>query len=182
MERVRDDFAAAATLAAEAGFDALVLTFSHGYLLAGFISPLTNLREDAYGGTLENRLRFPLEVFEALRVAWPDEKPVVVSIPASDWAPGGLAAEEAVELAVELRERGCDLVDVHAGHTTPRMRPAYGRAFLAPYSDRIRNDARVPTMVGGGLRSSDDANTLLAAERVDLCILDPLDADRELLS
>jgi anthraniloyl-CoA monooxygenase len=181
QQRVRDDFVSAATLADEAGFDALVLTFSNGYLLAGFISPLTNRREDAYGGALENRLRFPLEVFEAVRSVWPDEKPIVVSVPASDWASGGSTEEEAVELAVALRELGCDLIDVNAGHTTPRMRPVYGRLFLAPYSDRIRNDARVPTMVGGGLRSSDDANTLLAAERVDLCILDPLDADRELL-
>lgn len=181
MDRVRDAFAGAATLADEAGFDALVLTFSHGYLLAGFISPLTNRREDEYGGSLENRLRYPLEVFTAVRAAWPEDRPIAVSVPASDWAPGGLSSEDAVELAIALRDLGCDLVDVHAGHTTRRMRPRYGRLFLAPYSDLIRNDARVPTMVGGGLRSSDDANTLLAAERVDLCILDPLDADRELL-
>jgi anthraniloyl-CoA monooxygenase len=181
METVVAEFRTATDLADAAGFDLIVLTMSHGYLLSGFISPLTNQRSDEWGGELADRLRFPLEVFAAVRSAWPDEKPIAVSLTATDWAVGGLGAADSVEIAVALKDLGCDLIDVHAGHTIPRMRPAYGRLFLAPYSDRIRNEARIPTMVGGGLRSSDDANTLLAARRVDLCILDPLDADRELL-
>jgi anthraniloyl-CoA monooxygenase len=176
MDRVRDQFVKAARMADEATFDVLLLDFSHGYLMASFISPLTNQREDEYGGALEQRMRYPLEVFQAVRAVWPQEKPLAASISVSDWAPGGLTEEDAVRAAEMLREAGCDLIQIHAGQTVPLARPDYGGFFLAPYSDQVRNRAHIPTLVGGGIRSPDDVNTLLAAGRADLCILERLDA------
>ncbi|MFQ5614070.1 MAG: FAD-dependent monooxygenase, partial [Anaerolineae bacterium] len=161
MDQVRDAFVRAATMAAEAGFDLLQLHFAHGYLLASFISPLTNVRDDDYGGPLENRLRFPLEVFAAVRATWPEDKPLSVAVSATDWARGGQEIDEAVAVAGALKAAGCDLVEVLAGQTTPDARPVYGPGFLTSFSDRIRSEARLPTMVGGGLVTTDQVNTIL---------------------
>ena len=158
-------------MAHAAGFDLLQLHIAHGYLLASFLSPLTNIREDEYGGSLENRMRYPLEVFEAVRAVWPEDKPLSVALNASDCAKGGFEVEDAVIMARALKERGCDLIETLAGQTTPAGEPAYGRGFLTPYSDRIRNEAGVPTMVGGYLITSNDVNTVLAAGKADLCIM-----------
>jgi anthraniloyl-CoA monooxygenase len=172
MHAVVQDFATAAGRAQEVGFDALLLDFSQGYLVASFISPLTNHRTDAYGGSFQARMRFPLEVFDAVRAAWPQDRPVGVSLTASDWARGGHGPDEAVAATRLLKERGCDLVRVLAGQTVWRSRPEYGPMFLVPFSDRIRNEAGIPTMVGGGITTFDQIDTILAAGRADLCILD----------
>jgi anthraniloyl-CoA monooxygenase len=171
MDRVRDDFVRAARTASEAGFDLLQLHMAHGYLLASYLSPLTNVRQDDYGGNLENRMRYPLEVFDAVRAAWPQDKPISVAITATDCVRGGAEVEDAVAFARALKAHGCDLIEVLAGQTTPDSEPAYGRGFLTHYSDRIRNEAGIPTMVGGYLTTSNDVNTVLAAGRADLCIL-----------
>jgi anthraniloyl-CoA monooxygenase len=173
MDRVREDFVRAAKMAHEAGFDLLQLHFAHGYLLASFISPLTNVRSDEYGGNLEQRMRFPLEVFDAVRAAWPQDKPISVALSATDYARGGLEVDDAVIAARRLKAHGCDIIAVLAGQTTVDSEPAYGRGFLTTLSDRIRNEAAIPTMVGGYLTTSDEVNTILAAGRADLCIIDP---------
>jgi len=171
MDAVRDDFARAARMAVEAGFDMLELHLAHGYLLASFLSPLTNVRRDEYGGPLENRMRFPLEVFDAVRAAWPEERPISARISAHDWAPGGLLPEDAVEVARLLRAHGCDAVDVSSGMTVADDAPVYGRLFQTPFSDRIRNEAGIPTMAVGAITSWDEVNTILLAGRADLCVL-----------
>jgi anthraniloyl-CoA monooxygenase len=171
MDRVRDDFVAAARTALEAGFDILQLHMAHGYLLASFLSPLTNQRTDEYGGELENRMLYPLEVFEAVREAWPEDRPISVALTATDCLKGGFRVEEAVTVTQALKERGCDLIEVLAGQTTPESEPTYSKGFLTHYSDRIRNEAGMPTMVGGYLTTSNEANTILAAGRGDLCML-----------
>jgi len=171
MDAVRDDFVRAARMAAAAGFDLLELHVAHGYLLASFVSPLTNRRDDAYGGSLANRLRFPLEVFDAVRAAWPAAKPMSVRLSATDWRPGGLEPTEAVEVARALRGHGCDIVDVSAGHTVPDQMPDTGRLFQTPFSDLIRHEAGIPTMTVGGVASHADVNAILAAGRADLCVL-----------
>jgi anthraniloyl-CoA monooxygenase len=171
MDQVRNDFVRATQLAQEANFDLLQLNFAHGYLLASFLSPLTNLRSDEYGRVLEQRLRFPLEVFDAVRVAWPADKPISVAISASDYVKGGFTIEDAVSVTQVLKARGCDIVEVRAGQTTIDGEPAYGRAFLTPLSDQVRNEAGIPTMIGGYLTTSNEVNTILAAGRADLCIM-----------
>ncbi|MBI3635397.1 MAG: bifunctional salicylyl-CoA 5-hydroxylase/oxidoreductase [Candidatus Rokubacteria bacterium] len=171
MDRVRDEFVAAARRAAAAGFDLLELHFAHGYLLATFLSPLTNTRSDAYGGTLANRARYPLEVFEAVRAVWPAGKPMSVRISATDWAAGGLSPDDAVALARLLRARGCDIVDVSSGQTVPFQAPVYGRLYQTPFSDRIRHEAGIPTMTVGAISTYADVNSILAAGRADLCVL-----------
>jgi anthraniloyl-CoA monooxygenase len=171
IERVRDEFVRAARMAHEAGFDFLQIDCARGYLLATFLSPLTNRREDDYGGDLAGRMRFPLEIFGAVRAAWPEGKPLSVALSATDHVKGGSQVEDAVAFAIALKERGCDLVEVLAGQTVPHGEPPYGRGFLTHYSDRIRNEAGVPTMVGGHITTSNEANTILAAGRADLCIL-----------
>ncbi|HMA36514.1 MAG TPA: bifunctional salicylyl-CoA 5-hydroxylase/oxidoreductase, partial [Chloroflexia bacterium] len=172
MDRVRDDFVRATQLAAAAGVDLLVLQMAQGYLLASFLSPLTNQRADAYGGDLPARLRYPLEVLDAVRAAWPADKPLAVALSGGDFAKGGAGIEEAVASARVLRAHGCDLVVVQAGQTVPDSEPPYGRGFLTPLSDRIRNEAGIPTLVGGYLTTSNDVNTILAAGRADLCVLE----------
>ncbi len=171
MDRVRDEFARATAMAVEAGFDLLELHCAHGYLLASFISPLTNRRGDAYGGALANRLRFPLEVFDAVRAAWPAARPISVRLSATDWKEGGLEPADAVEVARALRAHGCDVVDVSAGQTVPDQAPRYGRLFQTPFSDRIRHEAGIPTMTVGAVASYADVNSILAAGRADLCVL-----------
>jgi anthraniloyl-CoA monooxygenase len=171
MDAIRDDFVRAAKMAEEAGFDIIELHFAHGYLLASFVSPLTNQRRDEYGGSLENRLRFPLEVLDAVRAVWPEHKPISVRISAVDWAPGGTEVTDAVEIARTLKAHGCDIVDVSAGQTLPDAKPIYGRQFQTPFSDRIRHEAEIPTMAVGNISSYMDVNTILAAGRADLCAL-----------
>ena len=171
MDQVREDFVRAAHMAEEAGFDLLELHFAHGYLLASFLSPLTNMRDDAYGGSIDNRLRFPLEILEAVRAAWPSEKPLSVRISATDWKAGGNEAEEAVAIARALAAHGCDILDVSAGQTVADQAPRYGRLFQTPYADRIRLEANIPTMTVGNVSSFADVNSILAAGRADLCVL-----------
>ena len=171
MDQVRDEFVYASTLARDAGFDLLEVHMAHGYLLASFVSPLTNRRTDEYGGALGNRMRFPLEVFDACREVWPPERPMSVRISAVDWLPGGLQPEDAVEVARLLRAHGCDIVDVSAGQTVPEQRPAYGRLFQTAFADRIRHDVKIATMAVGNISSYMDANTIIAAGRADLCLL-----------
>jgi anthraniloyl-CoA monooxygenase len=171
MDQVRDDFTRAARMADEAGFDLLELHFAHGYLLASFLSPLTNTRRDEYGGPLADRARYPLEVFDAVRAVWPEPKPVSVRISATDWADGGATPDDAVELARLLRARGCDIVDVSAGQTVPDQQPVYGRLFQTPFADRIRHEAEIPTMTVGNIASWADVNSIIAAGRADLCVL-----------
>ncbi len=171
MDRVRDDFVRAAGMADEAGFDIIEIHFAHGYLLSSFISPLTNERTDAYGGSLENRMRFPLEVFDAVRAVWPEQKPISVRISAVDWAPGGMEPDDAVEVAQLLKAHGCDIIDVSAGQTVPHARPIYGRQFQTPFADRIRHEAGIATMAVGNISSYMDVNTILAAGRADLCVM-----------
>jgi anthraniloyl-CoA monooxygenase len=171
LDHVRERFVRSARMAALAGFDLLELNFAHGYLPASFISPLTNRRTDQYGGSLENRMRFPLEILDAVRAVWLEDRPLAVSLSLTDWARGGLTVDEGVSAAGAMRERGCDLIHVQVGQTTMRAAPAYGRMFLASYSDRARNEAGVPTLVGGNLTTRDEINTLLAAGRADLCAL-----------
>ncbi|MBI2817221.1 MAG: FAD-dependent monooxygenase [Acidobacteria bacterium] len=172
MLKVRDDFARAAAMADEAGFDLLQLHFAHGYLLASFLSPLTNKRSDNYGGSLENRMRFPLEVFDAVRRVWPEEKPIAVAISATDWVKGGFEVQDAVSVARVLQEHGCDLLTVLAGQTTPASSAAYGPGFLTMLSDWVRNEAQIPTMTAGHLTTTDQVNTIITASRADLCIMD----------
>lgn len=171
MDRVRDDFVRAVGQAVEAGFDMVELHCAHGYLLSSFLTPVSNRRTDAYGGSLENRLRFPLEVFRAMRAAWPDDRPMSVRLSATDWVEEGLTAEEAVAIARAFAAAGCDLIDVSAGQTTPEARPVYGRMFQTPFSDRIRNEAGVATMAVGNIYEPDHVNGILAAGRADLCAL-----------
>jgi anthraniloyl-CoA monooxygenase len=151
----------------------LLLDLAHGYLLGGFLSPLANRRDDEFGGPLEGRLRFPLQVVDAVRDAWPTDRPLWAAMAATDWAPGGLEPGEAVAVARALAAVGCDLVQVTAGQTTAATRPDYGRFHLVGWSDLVRNSAAVPTLVGGGLTTADQVNTVLAAGRADLCLLDP---------
>jgi anthraniloyl-CoA monooxygenase len=171
MDKVRDDFVRAARLADEAGFDMIELHFAHGYLLATFLSPLTNHRRDLYGGSLENRLRYPLEVFDAVRAVWPESKPMSVRISATDWVPGGFDGGDAVGVAKALKAHGCDIVDVSAGQTVPEQQPVYGRLFQTPYADRVRHEADIPTMTVGNISSYADVNSILVAGRADLCVL-----------
>ncbi len=171
MDKVREDFVAAARMAEEAGFDLLELHFAHGYLLSSFLSPLTNRRTDEYGGSLEGRMRYPLEVFEAVRATWPAAKPISVRISATDWMPGGFDGEDAVRLARALKARGCDIIDVSAGQVVPEQQPVYGRLFQTPFSDRVRLEAEIATMTVGNISTFEDVNSVLAAGRADLCVL-----------
>ena len=171
MDAVILDHVRAAERAAAAGFDLLEIHMAHGYLLATFISPLTNVREDEYGGSVANRMRFPLEVLDAVRRVWPAEKPLSVRISAVDWAPGGQEIEDSLEVARLLKAHDVDVVDVSAGQTVPFAKPRYGRQFQTPFADRIRHEVGVPTMAVGNISSFMDVNTILAAGRADLCAL-----------
>ena len=171
MDEVKRDFVRAAELTNEAGFDLLELHFAHGYLLASFISPLTNKRTDQYGGSLENRMRFPLEVFDAVRKVWPAHKPMSVRISAVDWHPAGMQPADAVAVARLLKAHECDITDVSAGQTVADAKPQYGRQFQTPFADRIRHDVGIATMAVGNISSYQDVNTILAAGRADLCVL-----------
>ena len=171
MDAVVADYVQAAGRAQRAGFDMLEIHCAHGYLLASFISPLTNVRTDEYGGSLDNRLRFPLEVFRAVRAAWPPHKPMSVRISATDWKDGGVTGEESVEIARAFAREGCDLIDVSTGQTVHDAEPIFGRMFQTPFSDQIRNEARLATMCVGNITTADQVNTILAAGRADLVAL-----------
>jgi anthraniloyl-CoA monooxygenase len=172
MDVVRDQFVAAVIMALEAGFDMIELHAAHGYLLSGFITPLQNRRTDDYGGGLENRLRYPLEVFSAMRAAWPGNKPMSVRISATDWAEDrGITPDDAVLIAEAFGRAGADLIDVSAGQTWIGQQPIYGRMFQTPFSDRIRNEGQLSTMAVGNIYEPDHANSILAAGRADLVAL-----------
>jgi len=169
MDATRDAFVASVEMAARAGFDMIELHAAHGYLISSFISPLSNVRTDAYGGSLENRMRYPLEVFAAMRAAWPAGKPMSVRISAHDWVgEDGVTPTEAVEIARMFAEAGADLIDVSAGQTSVAAKPVYGRMFQTPFSDRIRNEAGLKTMAVGNIYEADHANSILMAGRADL--------------
>jgi anthraniloyl-CoA monooxygenase len=171
MERIRDDFVAATRRAAEAGFDWLELHCAHGYLLSAFLSPLTNQRSDDYGGSLENRLRFPLEVFRAMRAVWPDDRPMSVRLSAHDWVPGGNTPADAVEMARAFQAAGCDLIDVSSGQVSKQQKPIYGRMYQTPFADLIRNELGIATMAVGAISEADHVNSIIAAGRADLCAI-----------
>jgi anthraniloyl-CoA monooxygenase len=171
MDEVKASYVAATERALAAGFDLLEVHMAHGYLLASFISPLTNQRDDEYGGSLAARMRYPLEVFDAVRATWPDHKPISVRISAFDWAPGGTTEDDAVEIAHLLKAHGADVIDVSSGQTVPYERPDYGRMFQTPFSDRIRHEVGIPTIAVGAIQGWDHINTVLTSGRADLCAL-----------
>ena len=171
LARIRDQFVAAARRAAEAGFDWLELHCAHGYLLSGFISPLTNRRQDDYGGSLANRCRYPLEVFAAIRAVWPADKPISVRISAHDWADGGITPDDAVEIARLFKAAGADMIDCSSGQVVADAKPVYGRMYQTPFADRIRNEAGIATIAVGAIFEADHANGIIAAGRADLCAI-----------
>lgn len=171
MDALTTAFTESARRAAACSFDWLELHCAHGYLLASFISPITNQRTDEYGGSLANRCRYPLEVFSALRAVWPEDKPMSVRISAHDWAPGGTTPDDAVEIARLFKAAGCDLVDVSSGQTTRAAKPIYGRMYQTPFADRIRNEVAIATMAVGAITEADHANSIIAAGRADLCAI-----------
>ncbi len=171
MDRVLAEFVQSTRWSAEAGFDMLELHMAHGYLLASFLSPLTNLRKDAWGGSVANRLRFPLEVLAAVRAAWPDDQPLSVRLSSCDWAQGGLTERELIEIARALKAGGADLLDLSSGQTVPWQKPVYGRMWQTPFSDLVRNVVDIPTIAVGNIYEADHANSIIASGRADLCAL-----------
>jgi anthraniloyl-CoA monooxygenase len=171
MDKIVSDFIKSTRFADEAGFDMLELHMAHGYLLASFISPLTNQRKDSYGGSIENRMRFPLEVWNACRKVWPERKPMSARISATDWVAGGLSGEDLIALTRMLKDAGCDLIDCSTGQTVPQQKPVYGRMYQAPYADWVRNEVGIATMTVGAVTTPDQINTLLAAGKADLVAL-----------
>ncbi|NUP10771.1 MAG: bifunctional salicylyl-CoA 5-hydroxylase/oxidoreductase [Polyangiaceae bacterium] len=171
MEVVKADFVRAAEMAKAANFDLLELHCAHGYLLATFLSPLTNRRTDEYGGSIENRARFPLDVFAAIRRVWPEERPMSVRVSASDWAPGGTTDADVVALARMLKQAGADLIDVSTGSTVPEQRPRFGRLYQVPFAELVRSEAGIATAAVGAISSYADVNGILAARRADLCFI-----------
>ncbi|HVW68778.1 MAG TPA: bifunctional salicylyl-CoA 5-hydroxylase/oxidoreductase [Steroidobacteraceae bacterium] len=171
MDRVKEEFVAATRRAIAAGFDLIEFHAAHGYLMSAFISPLTNRRDDEYGGSLENRCRYPLEVFAAMRAVWPDDRPMSVRISAHDWVPGGITPDDACEVARWFKAAGADIIHVSSGQVSRDEKPIYGRMFQVPFSDQIRNDVSVPTIAVGNIYEADHVNTIIAAGRADLCAL-----------
>jgi anthraniloyl-CoA monooxygenase len=171
MDTVKADFVRSARYAAEAGFDWLELHCAHGYLLSSFISPLTNQRTDEYGGSLENRLRYPLEIFRAVREVWPNALPISVRISAHDWVEGGITPDDAIDIARAFQEAGADLIDCSSGQVSKKEKPVFGRMFQTPFSDRIRNEVGIPTMAVGAISEADHVNGIIAAGRADLCAI-----------
>jgi anthraniloyl-CoA monooxygenase len=171
MCRVRDEFVRATRMAVSCDFDMIELHCAHGYLLSSFITPISNLRTDAYGGSLDNRLRFPIEVFRAMRDEWPAERPMSVRISAHDWVEDGITDADAVLIAQAFHGAGADIIHVSAGQTSDAARPVYGRMFQTPFSDRIRNEGGVPTIAVGNITEADQVNAIITAGRADLCAL-----------
>jgi anthraniloyl-CoA monooxygenase len=171
LHRIKLDFVRATEQAAKAGFDWLELHCAHGYLLSSFISPLTNRRSDEYGGALENRCRYPLEVFKAVRAAWPQDKPISVRLSAHDWVEGGITPGDAVQVARLFKEAGADMIDVSSGQVSKQEKPVYGRMFQTPFADRIRNEVGIPAIAVGAIFEADHANSIIASGRADLCAI-----------
>ncbi len=171
MDRVRDEFVAATRMGIEAGFDMLELHCAHGYLLSSFITPLSNKRNDEYGGPLDNRVRYPLEVFRAMREVWPAERPMSVRISATDWVSHGVTGDDAVQIARAFVAAGADIIHVSTGQTSVEAQPVYGRIYQTPFSDQVRNEARIPTIAVGNITEADEVNAVIAAGRADLCAL-----------
>jgi anthraniloyl-CoA monooxygenase len=171
MERVTADFVAATRRAVDAGFDWLELHCAHGYLLSAFISPLTNQRSDEYGGSLENRLRWPLELFAAMRAVWPSDRPMSVRISAHDWVEGGNTAIDAIAIARAFKSVGADLIDVSSGQVSKEQQPVYGRMYQTPFAEAIRNEVGIATMAVGAISEADHVNSIVAAGRADLCAI-----------
>ncbi|QEI05784.1 bifunctional salicylyl-CoA 5-hydroxylase/oxidoreductase [Pigmentiphaga aceris] len=171
MDQVRDEFVAATRRAEAAGFDWLELQAGHGFLLSSFISPLTNHRQDEFGGSLDHRLAYPLEVFNAMRAAWPEDRPMSVRISANDWVEGGITPDDAVEIARRFKQAGADIIDVSAGEVSVEQKPVYGRMYQTPFADRVRNEAGVATMAVGAITEADHVNSIIASGRADLCAL-----------
>jgi anthraniloyl-CoA monooxygenase len=171
MDEVRDEFVESARLGLDAGFDMLELHLAHGYLLGSFLSPLTNRRQDAYGGDVHGRLRFPLEVFAAVRAVWPKRRPLSARISACDWAEGGLSEEDLLVIAAALKQAGADMLDVSTGQTVADQRPVYGRMWQTPFADKVRNEIGIPTIAVGNIFDADHVNSIIAAGRADLCAL-----------
>src|SRR6202521_422070 len=171
MDAVKSDFVRAATLGAAAGFDMLELHMAHGYLLASFLSPLTNARGDEYGGSVENRVRYPLQVLRAVRAAWPEKKPLSVRLSACDWAEGGISEPDVIFMARAMAAAGADILDISSGQTIATQRPIYGRMWQTPLADMVRNLAGVPTIAVGNIFDADHVNSIIAAGRADLCAI-----------
>ena len=171
LREIEAQFVRAAQMVDEAGFDWLELHCAHGYFLSSFISPLTNQRTDEYGGSLENRLRYPLEVFQAIRNVWPQGKPISVRISANDWVDGGTTPDDAVEIARAFKAAGADMIDVSSGQVSKAEKPVYGRMFQTPFADRIRNEAGIATIAVGAISEADHVNSIIAAGRADLCAI-----------
>ena len=171
MNRVTDEFVATTRRAARAGFDWIELHCAHGYLLSSFICPLTNHRTDEYGGSLENRCRYPIEVFRAMRAVWPKHLPMSVRISAHDWAPGGNTDDDAIVISRLFKDAGADVIDVSSGQTTRNARPVYGRMYQTPFSDRVRNEVGIATIAVGAISEADHANSIIASGRADLCAI-----------
>src|SRR5437899_1348150 len=171
MDRVKQEFVAAALRGEACGFDMLELHCAHGYMLASFISPLTNQRTDEYGGSLANRLRYPLEVFDAIREVWPKQLPISVRISAHDWVEGGITPDDAVEIAKAFKAAGADMIDCSSGQVSKKQQPVYGRMYQTPFSDRIRNEVGISTIAVGAISEADHVNSIIAAGRADLCAI-----------
>jgi anthraniloyl-CoA monooxygenase len=171
MDRIKADFVSATRRGVAARFDWLEFHIAHGYLLSSFISPLTNHRADDYGGSLENRCRYPVEVFQAMRAVWPEDQPMSVRISAHDWVPGGITPEDAAEVARMFQRAGADMMDCSSGQVSKAERPVYGRMYQVPFSDRIRNEVGIPTIAVGNIFEGDHVNTIIAAGRADLCAI-----------
>jgi anthraniloyl-CoA monooxygenase len=169
--RIKGDFVSATRRAVAAGFDWLEFHCAHGYLMSSFISPLTNTRTDEFGGSLENRCRYPLEVFCAMRAEWPQDRPMSVRISAHDWVPGGLTPEDAAEVARMFKDAGADVIDCSSGQVSKAEKPVYGRMFQVPFADKIRNEVGIPTIAVGNIFEGDHVNTIIAAGRADLCAI-----------
>jgi anthraniloyl-CoA monooxygenase len=171
MDRVRDQFVAAARMGIDCGFDMLEIHCAHGYLLSAFITPLSNQRQDSYGGSVDNRVRFPIEVFKAMRAAWPADRPMSVRVSATDWVEGGVTGDEAVTVAKAFIAAGVDIVHVSTGQTSKLAKPVYGRMYQTPFSDQIRNETHCPTIAVGNITDAEQVNAIIAAGRADLCAL-----------
>jgi anthraniloyl-CoA monooxygenase len=171
MVQVCDQFVTATKMAIEAGFDMLELHCAHGYLLSSFLTSLSNRRADGYGGTVENRLRFPLRVFSAMRAEWPQQLPMSVRISATDWVEDGITGNDAVVIARAFHNAGADIIHVSTGQTSTAAKPVYGRMYQTPFSDRIRNETGIPTIAVGNIVEADQVNGIIAAGRADLCAL-----------
>ena len=171
LQEIEAQFVRATQMSAEAGFDWLELHCAHGYFLSSFLSPLTNQRTDEYGGSLENRLRYPLQVFKAIRAVWPQDKPISVRISANDWVEGGTTPDDAVQIARAFKAAGADMIDVSSGQVSKQEKPVFGRMFQTPFADRVRNEAGIATIAVGAISEADHVNSIIAAGRADLCAI-----------